>query len=110
MTYPDRENTLSMLAEWQGQHAAVNNLMDGIDAGIGIDPSGLLFTKVWILFDRYSKTLSVEIGDFDGWLDWYSQENDMGAKGMTAGYDGRKKPIETLEHLLELIEQSRARE
>lgn len=106
---PDRENTLSLLSEWKQHHTAVGKLMDGIEEAIGLNPNGPLFDTVWKLFDAYTGTLAVEVEDFDGWLEWFSNENDMGSNGMAAGFDGKTKPIKTLEHLYSLIAESHKR-
>lgn len=109
MTYPDRENTLSLLTDWQAHHAAVEKMMDGIQSSIGLDINGPMFDTVWKLFDAYTNTLSVEVGDFCGWLEWYFSENEMGARGMTAGYDGKLRKVKSLVNLYRLIEESRKR-
>lgn len=107
--YPDRANTLALLGDWQKHHAAVEKLLNGVAQSMGLDPSAPLFTTLWALFDAYTSTLSVEVGDFDGWLEWYYAENDMGARGMKAGYDGQVIAIASLEDLYLLIELSRQR-
>ena len=107
--YPDRENSMTLLREWLQHHAAVQELMDGIKTSIGLDPNGPIFNTVWRLFEAYTDTLSVELGDFGGWLSWFYLENDMGAKAMHAGYDGKTRPIKTLAHLYTLIAESRKR-
>jgi hypothetical protein len=48
------------------------------------------------------------IGDASGWLAWYWLENDMGNKGMEAGYNGNLKKIRFVDELLELIEQGQS--
>lgn len=107
--YPDRENTMTLLTEWARHHAAVEKLMDGITETIGLDPNGPMFDTVWRLFDAYTGTLAVEVGDFCGWLEWYRDECEMGTKSMEAGYDGKTKRIKTLAHLYGLIAESRKR-
>lgn len=107
--YPDRENTLTLLGDWQKHHAAVEKLMDGITETIGLDPNGPMFATVWSLFDAYTATLAVEVGDFDGWLEWFYAENEMGAGGKAAGYDKNLRKIKTLGDLYGLIEESRKR-
>jgi len=107
--YPDRENTLTLLTEWQCHHAAIEKMMDGIKTTMGLDPDGLMFVTVWALFGSYTNTLAVEIGDFDGWLDWYHFEAEMGKRSMTAGFDGKTKRIKTLAQLYGLIAESRKR-
>lgn len=109
MTYPDRTNTLSLLGDWQKHHAAVEALMEGVESSIGLDPNGPLFATVWKLFDAYTATLAVEVGDFGGWLEWYYAENDMGVGKKKAGYDKQLITIQSLEDLYRLIELSRER-
>lgn len=109
MNHPDRENSMTLLGDWQRHHAATQKLMNGIKTSMGMDPNGPLFNTVWGLFEAYTDTLSVELGDFGGWLEWFYLENDMGTKGMHAGYDSKTKPIKTLAHLYSLIAESRKR-
>lgn len=109
MSYPDRENTLSMLGDWQAHHAAVEKLMDGIRTSLGMDIDGPMFNTVWKMFDAYTGAIAVEMGDSGGWLEWFFSENDMGAKALAAGYDGDLNPIKTLDDLWRLIEEGRKR-
>lgn len=109
MTYPEKEDTLSLLGDWQAHHAAVEKMMDGITASIGLDIDGPMFDTVWKLFDAYTGALAVEVGDSGGWLEWFWSENDMGAKAMAAGYDKKLKPIKSLKDLWRLIEEGRKR-
>jgi len=62
------------------------------------------------MFDAYTDVLCVALGDpTNVWLSWYWMENDMGANGMQAGYDGKLRKIKNVRDLLRLIEQGRAR-
>lgn len=107
--YPDKEHTLALLADWQKHHAAVSKLMDGTKAVFWANPDTSIFDTFWRLFEAYTSSLSVEIGDLDEWLPWFYSDNNMGEWGMSEGYDGESKSIETLEHLYELIAESRKR-
>ena len=107
--YPDHANTLALLGDWQKHHTAMDRLFKGSAMYIGLDPNGPMFETVWALFDAYTSTLSVEVGDFDGWLEWYYIENDMGANEMQAGYDKQLIAIQSLDDLYRLIELSRER-
>jgi len=109
MTPPDRENTLSLLTEWQAHYTAVSSMMDNIKTSTGLDIDGALCTIVWELFDAYTEAAGMEVGDHDGWMSWYCWDNDMGALAMAAGYDGKPRPIRTLKNLCTLIFESRKR-
>lgn len=57
--------------------------------------------------DSYIKVLSGLVGDLDTWIDWFVFENGMGASGLKAGYDDKKKRIKTLDDLWWLIEEGK---
>ena len=111
MNYPDREASLKILKEWKRQHESLTILMANMEASIGLDIDGPMFSVVWGLFGAYTKNASELLGDKPGasgsWLEWFYLENNMGDKGMDAGYEGKVKPIKTLADLLDLIEQGR---
>jgi len=108
--YPDKEHSLDMLVEWKDRHDALQAMFDGIESSMGLDPSGPLLVNVWNLFDAYSAGLARELGDTgDTWLSWFQADNDMGRRGLEAGYDGKLKPIKTLAHLYGLIADGRKR-
>lgn len=109
MTYPDKKTTLALLAEWMAHHDKIDKMMDGVKASIGLDPDGPLFNAVWSLFDGYTNALAAQIGDDGDWLPWFYMENDMGAKGMAAGYDGKLRKIKSFADLYWLITESRKR-
>ena len=108
--YPDRENTLSLLADWQKHHAAIEKLMDGIKDTMGLDIDGPLFEIVWALFSAYTDMLERVMGveDFT-WLPWYCFDNDMGDKGHEAspGNGHPRRPVRSLDDLAQLILESR---
>lgn len=110
MSYPDKEHTIALLTEWAKHQAAVDRLMFGVEASIGLDPHGPLHETVWALFESYSEAIATEVGDFGGWMAWHHLENDFGKRGHSAGYGNKVKPIKTLAHLYGLIAQSRKRE
>ena len=110
MTYPIKPEALAMLKKWQSRHDETEQMMDGIQECIGLDPNGPLFNAVWAMFDAYTESLGVALGDgLNGWLPWFYMENDMGRNGFDAGYDGKTKPIKTIEHLYALILEGRKR-
>lgn len=105
--YPDRQNTMALLAGWQLQHAAVSVLMKGACAVIGIKPEGRMHTTVWNLFDAYSDGIAIEIGDEFEWLDWYRFETDMGKRAKSVEINGKTRRIKTLAQLCTVILEER---
>jgi hypothetical protein len=56
-----------------------------------------------MLMALYIELIAELIGVKSDWISWYIWENDFGEKGMSAGYDGKLKPITNLKELYELI-------
>ncbi len=108
-TYPDKENTLSLLGDWQKHYTAVSRLMDGVEATIGIDQHGPMHKTVWRLFEAYTSTLAIEIGDYFEWLDWYESETDMGKLSHKCIVNGKTKRVKTLAQLCAVIMDERNR-
>lgn len=106
-TYPDKANTLALLGDWQKHHAAVDRLFKGSAMYIGLDTGGPMFETVWDLFQAYTDTLAVEIGDYFDWLDWYCSETDMGKRSRTVVIKGKDRRIKTLAQLCTVIIQQR---
>ena len=109
MTYPDKPATLALLENWQKHCAAIEKMMAGINDCMGLDINGPMFEMVWGVFGAYEAALGAFIGDHGNWLEWFRAENEMGARGMAAGYDGSLKPVKTLGDLYGLIAESRKR-
>lgn len=109
MNYPDKPTTLAMLVAWKDRHDSVEKMMDGIKEVMGLEIGGPLFETVWGVYGAYEAMLGAFIGDHGEWLEWYQAENEMGARGMEAGYDGNLNPVKTLDDLWRLIEEARKR-
>lgn len=107
--YPDKENTMALLGDWQKHHTAVQKLMHGVEATIGIDPYGPMHETVWGLFDAYTFAIAVEVGDYFEWLEWYISETDMGKRGKAIPVNGKPRRIKTLAQLCAVIIDERKR-
>lgn len=114
MTIQNKAETLALLTEWAAMHARTEALVDGVHAVFGSTPESKLFETVWTLFNAYTTALSVQLGDDSlepgaTWLSWYCWDNAMGADKKQAGYDGKPRKIENLNHLHWLINEGRKR-
>ena len=103
-----KDEKLEALTKWQAAIEKADRVFDPIVDAIGLEPDGALFELVTDLQIEMTEITSFAVGDTEQWLDWYWLENDMGNKGMEAGYDGNLKKIRFLDELLELIEQDQS--
>ena len=55
--------------------------------------------------EAYTHSTSELIGDGNEWLTWFWLENNMGSKGLAAGFDPDIVPVRTIDQLVEIIEQ-----
>lgn len=110
ITHHSKPAALALLTAWKARHDTLGKLMGGITNVLGLEVESPLFEMMWGTFDDYTKTLAALLGDHSEWMGWFQSENEMGAKGMAAGYDGNLTPVKTLDELLDLIAISRDRE
>lgn len=68
------------------------------------DVTGRLFDSWADALNNQTRALACALRDDSGWIDWYICENDCGKKGLEGGYNGKTKPIRTVDDLLEVIE------
>lgn len=109
MIHIDYPTALALLTAWKARHDNLHKLMTTVSAALGLSVESPLFEATWGTFDDYTKTLAALLGDTSEWMSWYQSENEMGTRGMAAGYDGALSPVKTLDDLLGLITTSRER-
>ena len=108
MNYPDNSTAIYRLKEWEELHDELKAIQYGIEKMFGCHPESQFYDTTWRVFDAYTIALAETLGDKGGdWMQWYCAENEMGASGHSAGYDGKTKPIKTMNNLYELILQGR---
>jgi hypothetical protein len=101
----NKEQKLVALKMWESTINESDSVFDPMIEMMGLHPDGALCELVGRLQSDLTESVSMAVGDTNGWLAWYWLENDMGNKGMEAGYNGNLKKIRFVDELLELIEQ-----
>lgn len=94
---------LAALESWAGAINRSNSCIDSLYAVTGMC-DGPFIESIWKLQDLATDMTAQVVGDESEWLDWYRNENGMGAKGMEAGPTGRLRKIVSLADLLWVIE------
>jgi hypothetical protein len=100
-----RAEKLELLKDWQDQYTKIKEVEEKLSEIVCFDFDSPLGEAMGGTFDRYTDTLGKFIGNDAEWLHWYWLENDMGKRGLEAGYGNQLKSIATLEELLNLIEE-----
>jgi hypothetical protein len=108
-----RVQKLDLLSAWFTQYTKAGVATKQLIALFGDIKESPMYETIWQLFDHYTLALRTLLGDIpaepvDAWMHWFCYDNDMGARGLTAGIKGGLKEIKTLEDLLDLIEGSTA--
>ena len=104
MTALTRQQKSYTIGKLIDAHDAIHAQLDALKPTLNPDPGCPLYTAVFELIDVAIMAAGEAIGDTATWLDWFIHDNDCGRKGYDAGYEGRLKPIRTVEDLLDLIE------
>lgn len=97
----NKQRIETLIETYQNLGNCFDGLFDIFGHGV-IDSE--LFDKTYQCFDRYKETVSEIVGDKSDWIGWYIYDNDCGEKGLEAGHEDNMKSIETIDDLLELID------
>lgn len=94
-----------LLANWAAKRSRLDAEYAKLKCLFGADPECSPVKAMYDTFGHYTKVLAKLVGDDDGWLDWYSWENDNGAAKLEAKASNwqEPKPIVTTDDLLFLI-------
>jgi hypothetical protein len=103
-----KDEKLVALQMWESTINESDSVFDPMIEMMGLHPDGALCEIFGRLQSDLTESVSMAVGDTNGWLAWYWLENDMGNKGMEAGYNGNLKKIRFVDELLELIEQGQS--
>lgn len=69
----------------------------------GCDEDSPMALAVWALLGIADHWAAECIGTAPDWMDWFRLENDMGARGHDAGWEGALRPIRTLQDFADLL-------
>lgn len=97
-----KKEKMMLLREWQRTIQNSKKSVDLLATAVGTK-YGPLQHSVFTLQAVYTRAISMLLGCSGEWLEWYAVENEMGAKGLVAGFDGDLKPVRNLSDLLNLI-------
>jgi len=96
----DRNEKLKLLREWETKVKAFRQ-------NIGVMSTVLKEEAIAPLYEletEYTKAIAALVGDEEGWLDWFSNENDFGDESLPAiSKCGRNIKVRSIEDLLEFI-------
>ena len=99
-----RHEKMQALYNWSMAVDAANKLIEPVRSALMLPPESPVNEALDGLIQALTEATAKLVGDKDGWLDWYANENDFGRKGLEAGGALNTKPIKTLDDLLDLIE------
>jgi len=104
MNFLEKKLAITRLTEWKELHDELEALHTDAKKLFGCKSESPFSDTTWRVFDAYTYALAYQLGDKGGdWMQWYLADNKMGELGLSAGYDGKCKPIKTLTDLYDLI-------
>lgn len=95
-------NKLDLLIHWEEFVNTQESILEKIlEAGFAGESS--LCSSIMESLDVQTKAFSLLVGDKHDWLGWYWLENDLGGRGLEAGYKDDMFPIRSVYDLLKII-------
>lgn len=73
----------------------LEDLYDGMDKFIGVDPDAPMFRIAYELFTKYLDSVAALVGDPCTWLSWYVWDNECGKRALRVAWteNGKRKEV-----------------
>jgi len=96
---------IALLEEWLAEYERVASVCEGIEDLFGKHGESHVQTSFYRLFEKYTQSVSIQVGDDFKWLDWFIWDNDCGKNKMEARASSWKKArkIRTVKDLEAII-------
>jgi len=103
--YPDKEQTLILLKEWENLWFSLDKIDYQLEVEMLSDEfRNLIYNTFELLFEKYTKELQFRICGIDkGWLGWFCYSYNMGEREATFVLNNEKRTISTIENLCDLL-------
>jgi len=102
----ERTEKLVLLKEWEDNYKDIINLYDSLYEMYNCSPESKAVKVIFETFEKYTRSVSIIVGDEFDWLEWYIYDNECGKKGLQAKASSWKKErkIKNVKDLLDIIE------
>ena len=97
------EQKRKRITHWHSDMIQMDKTLEKVNSAIGLVPEGDLYHACSCMMSALTLTTAELVNDEAEWLEWHWLENGMGSKGLSAGYDGKERPIKGLDDLLWLM-------
>lgn len=106
-----KKDHILLLNAWAAKRSRIDAEYEKLKSLFGADPECSPVKAMYDVFLEYTEVLADLVGDDEGWLEWYSWENDNGAKRLEAKASSwsKSKPIVTPDDLHSLIANKETR-
>jgi hypothetical protein len=94
----EAEKLVPKLEHWQKAMQAIDALEKELQAIFGWDDASVVSKRIESARTSFMKGLTLCIGDYSEWLDWYAAENEYGKRKhlVAISKDCIPKPVKTL--------------
>jgi len=96
---------IELIERLRTQHSSISSYVNLLTQTLDISPDSNFYSILYSTFDIAMKVSAELLNDNGDWLSWYCYENNWGAKGYEAVYNGIEvREIKSHEDLLWLID------
>jgi len=98
------QDILPILQRWADAVTDAAEALDALRQVTGCcDEEAPIAVSIWSLCGIADHWAAECIGTAPDWMEWFRLENDMGAGGRSAGFDGDLRQIHTLQDFADLL-------
>lgn len=102
----NKKQKIKLIKDLVEHYKELNENANQINKLFGLDYDSKFFSALWKAFGSYTELVQKSVGDHFDWIPWFIYDNKCGKANMTYLVSGNKKKVNTIEKLVEVIEES----
>lgn len=100
----NKQEKIKLIKDLVKHYQELSENSDQIHKLFGSDYDSKFFSALWGAFDAYIELVQKNVDDHFDWIPWFIYDNKCGKANMTYLVNGNKKKVNTVEKLVEAIE------
>lgn len=92
-----------ILAEWMAAQRALEAALEPLYAALGADAGSPVMDSIYHVMTAHTVAIARIVGDEDGWLEWFSNETEWGARDLGARINDKIVKVRTIKQLARVV-------
>lgn len=92
-----------ILASWMAEQRALENALEPLYTALGADAGSPVMDSIYQVMTAHTRAIARIVGDEDGWLEWFSNETEWGARDLGARINDKIVKVRTIKQLASAV-------